>query len=91
MVKLEITNVMDYYYIVNSDIYTNRRLYIKFYGIKKLNIGDLIYIDESVIDENIPLYFGKIKGKYGKDDITEKELAILKRNNEKLYFQRYYG
>lgn len=91
MVKLEITNVMDYYYIVNSERYTNRRLYIKFYGIKKLNIGDLIYIDESVIDENIPLYFGKIKGKYGKDDITEKELAILKRNNEKLYFQRYYG
>lgn len=91
MVKLEITNVMDYYYIVNSDIYTNRRLYIKFYGIKKLNIGDLIYIDESVIDENIPLYFGEIKGKYGKDDISEKELAILKRNNEKLYFQRYYG
>lgn len=91
MVKLEITNVMDYYYVVNSERYTNRRLYIKFYGIKKLNIGDLIYIDESVIDENIPLYFGEIKGKYGKDDITEKELAILKRNNEKLYFQRYYG
>lgn len=91
MVKLEITNVMDYYYVVKGDKYNDKRLYIKFYDIGKLNIGDLIYIDEAVIDENIPLYFGKIKGKYGKDDITEKELAILKRNNEKLYFQRYYG
>ena len=46
MVKLEITNVMDYYYVVKGDKYNDKRLYIKFYGIEKLNIGDLIYIDD---------------------------------------------
>ena len=91
MVKLKVCEVKDYYYIVNGGKYNDKRLYIKFYDIGKLKVGDLIYIDEEVIDENIPLYYGKIKGKYGKDDISEKELAILKRNNEKLYFQRYYG
>lgn len=94
MKKLIIEDIKGYnYYLKNID---NRTyiLNIEFYDLNsKPQQGDYLYINEEVLEEQVPLSFGPLDGIYGRDIKSEddKDLLVLVINNKKIFLKRYYG
>ena len=89
MIKLRIVEKDGYANYVLIDNNNNKHeVNINFMGVEKPNVGAEIYIDESVLKENVSLNFGNP----GLDKVEdERELIQVVENGEKRYLQRYYG
>lgn len=88
MIKLIIKERDEYSNYVLEDI--NNKYYevnINFMGIKLPNIGDYIFLDESVLKEKVSLNYGLIDGSVNTTD----GLMLLVSDNKKIYLQRFYG
>ena len=88
MIKLKIVEKDEYAnYILEDNEGKKYEVNINFMNLEKPKVGTIIYIDESVLAENVSLNYGKPDG-----DLTEeKELMIITYGGEKIYLKRYYG
>lgn len=89
MIKLTIISKDEYANYILKDINDNKyELNINFMNIEKPKVGTDIYIQESVIKENISLNYGLVNSdsKPNKD-----ELIVILIDGKQLYLQRYYG
>jgi hypothetical protein len=94
MVKLIILEINNYVYILKSENNTKYILNLEFINIdKKVSINNIIYMNKELINEKEVYTFGPLNAKYGKkiELETEKDIAILEINDERIYLQRYYG
>ena len=88
MIKLKIVENDEYAnYILKDNDGKKYEVNINFMNMKKPKVGTIIYIDESVLAENVSLNYGKPDG----DLVEEKELMIVVQGEEKTYLKRYYG
>ncbi len=89
MIKLTIISKDEYANYILKDINDNKyELNINFMNIEKPKVGTDIYIQESVIKENISLNYGLVNSdsKPNKD-----ELIVILDGKKQMYLQRYYG
>ena len=88
MIKLKIVENDGYAnYTVEDNDGKKYEVNINFMNMEKPKVGTIIYIDESVLAENVSLNYGKPDG----DLVEEKELMIVVQGEEKTYLKRYYG
>ena len=89
MIKLTIVQSDEYSNYILKDVDgKNYSLNINFIGIEKPKVGDSIYIQESVIKEDVSLNYGLVDEE---NKPSEDELIILNNNKEDRYLQRFYG
>ena len=87
MIKLEIIENDEYAnYIVKDENENTRFININFMNINKPRVGTIIYMDESVLEEQVSLNYGPVK-----DKELEKEIIKLLYDDNEIYLQRYYG
>lgn len=90
MIKLYVEKIDNYNYYLKDDKNNNYLLNIELYNnIEKIEISDIIYIDGSLLNINIPLSFELLNNTNTKVD--KKEIMIIKKNNKILYLKRIYG
>ena len=90
MIKLYVEKIDDYDYYFSDDMNNKYILNIELYNtIEKIEISDIIYIDGSLLNINIPLSFELLNDTNTKVD--KKEIMIIKKNNKILYLKRIYG
>ena len=89
MIKLEIIEVDEYAnYILKDNDGNTYDVNINFINMDKPKVGSIIYIQKSIIDENVSLNYGLI----GENTIkNENELMMISYCNDKKYLERYYG
>ena len=88
MIKLKIVENDGYAnYILKDNDGKKYEVNINFMNMKKPKVGTIIYIDESVLAENVSLNYGKPDGYL----VEEKKLMTIVYGGEKIYLQRYYG
>ena len=88
MRKVEIKKIDNYNYTltdINNNVYIKN---IEFYGNYKPVIGDIIYIDNSILDENNLYSFDEI---YDKSNYQIEEIIKVVHDDKEYYFQRIYG
>ena len=93
MKKVTIKNKEDYIYYLMDDK-NEYKLKLEFYDLNNLpKIGDVFYLDERLLKENILLSFGLINSDDGKNIalLKEDEILILDNGKDKIYLKRYYG
>ena len=90
MIKLYVEKIDNYNYYLKDDKNNNYLLNIELYNtIEKIEISDIIYIDGSLLNINIPLSFELLNNTNTK--VNKKEIMIIKKNNKILYLKRIYG
>ena len=90
MVKLYVEKIDNYDYYLRDDKSNRYILNIELYNtMEKIEISDIIYIDGSLLNINIPLSFELLNNTNTKVD--KKEIMIIKKNNKILYLKRIYG
>ena len=90
MIKLYVEKIDNYNYYLKDDKNNNYLLNIELYNtIEKIEISDIIEIDGSLLNINIPLSFELLNNTNTKVD--KKEIMIIKKNNKILYLKRIYG
>ncbi len=68
-------------------------LYFEFYDIENnVKEGDIIYLDEYLLNENMLLAFGNLNSKYGREiKNDDKDVIVIESNNNKIFLKRLYG
>lgn len=85
MIKLYVEKIDDYDYYFSDDKDNEYILNIELYNtIEKIEISDIIYIDGSLLNINMPLSFELLDNSKDIDFIINKKDKIL-------YFKRVYG
>ena len=88
MIKLKIIEKDEYAnYVLENSKEKKYEVNINFMGIEP-KIGNTIFIEESLLKENVSLNFGIVESD---KDIKEDELIVLLDNDSKIYLQRFYG
>lgn len=93
MKKLEIEKIDGYNYYLKDNDNCKYKINIEFYDVlDKINIGDIIYINERLLKEKI-LSFGLLNSIYGRTikDSNDVDIAILKISSKTIYLKRIYG
>lgn len=93
MKKLEIEKIDGYNYYLKDSDNCKYNINIEFYDVfDKINIGDVIYINERLLKEKI-LNFGLLDSIYGRTikDSNDADIAILKISTKTIYLKRIYG
>ena len=93
MKKLEIEKIGGYNYYLKDSDNCKYKINIEFYDVlDKINIGDIIYINERLLKEKI-LSFGLLNSIYGRTikDSNDVDIAILKISSKTIYLKRIYG
>ena len=89
MIKLKIIEKDEYSnYVLEDKNCKKYEVNINFIGIEEPKIGTIIYINKSILDENVSLNFGLIDSK---KLANENELIIIVSGEDKKYLKRYYG
>lgn len=91
MIKLRIKSIEPYAYILESST-KEYRMHLEFRNLeKKPQVGDYIYMPDSLVIELGDYAFGLIGGLYAKKkDIKDDIIKIIGPDYE-YYLQRYYG
>lgn len=90
MIKLYVEKIDNYDYYFSDDKDNKYILNIELYNtIEKIEISDIIYIDGSLLNINMPLSFELLNDT--NTEVDKKEVMIIKKNNKILYFKRVYG
>ena len=88
MKKVTITKIDKYNYTLVDE---NNKLYIKnieFYSNYKPVVGDVIYLDDSVLNEENLYAYDEI---YDKTNYQLEDMIKIIHNDQEYYFQRKYG
>lgn len=97
--ELKVIEIKSKYKYIVLDLKNNRyELSVEFFDTDVLE-NDMIYVNNETFNDMIsyPTNFGKIDSKYGRDLSTldeinqDKELLIIKRDNNKVILKRLYG
>ena len=89
MLKLEIIENDEYAnYVLKDKDGKKYNVNINFMNMEKPKLGTIIYIPESVVNENISLNYDVVGYEKLED---EKDLIMVVNGEEKIYLQRYYG
>lgn len=99
MVKLEIKGKENSLYVLENNNHQNYNMLLKFWDIEESpNVGDIIYINELLLDTNYEGYsnfytFGGLHNQYGKKDISldDEDVIMLIMEKKKIYLKRLYG
>lgn len=94
MKKLLINKIDNYVYYLLDENNVEYKLQLEFYDINNLpKVGDYLYVNEKLLNEQILLSFGLINNQDGKDAnlLKEEEILVWVGNCDKIYFKRYYG
>ena len=85
MKKVTVVAKEDYLYTLEDSNKKRYEINIEFYD-AKIDVGDVIFVDEKVLQE-VNLYaYGPLKGEARVEDL----IKIVK-DNKDIYLQRYYG
>ncbi len=88
MKKLIIQKINNYDYLVVDEKEINYRLNIEFYSKYKPQVNDIIYVDDSILNE-VNLYaFDEV---YDTMNINIEDFIKVVSNGKEYYFQRRYG
>lgn len=93
MKKLKIEEIDNYNYSLKDSDNNYYNINIEFYDIlDKVDIGDVLYMDEKLLKEKI-LNFGLLDSMHGRkiNDSNDIDIAILEINDKKIYLKRIYG
>lgn len=91
MIKLKIVAIDKIIYTLKSENKTYE-MTIQFYGDKKPEVNDIIYIPSKILNEINIYAYGPLNSVYSKNvDVTEEELIKVVTEKEEYYLQRYYG
>ncbi len=92
MKKLTIKNIEDYNYILEDENNNDYSVNMQFYDVEDPKSEDSIIMDEYLLDEHIPLSFGPLSGKYGKN-VKENDADVIEviTKTKKMKLKRYYG
>lgn len=94
MKKVVIVKIDKFLYVLKDQDNNEYKLKIEFQNIEeKPKTNDILFIDESILKENILLTFGPLGSKYGKDVSIMEESEVIKLivDEKTIYLQRYYG
>ena len=94
MKKLEIIKVDKYTYTLQDKNSNDYELILDFQNIEEQpQIGNYIYMDETILESKNFYTFGKLNSEYGRkiENENDKDLIILETNNKKYYLKRLYG
>ena len=88
MKKLIIQKINNYDYLVVDEKEINYNLNIEFYSKYKPQVNDIIYVDDSILNE-VNLYaFDEV---YDTMNINIEDFIKVVSNGKEYYFQRRYG
>ena len=89
MIELTLIQTDEYAnYVLKDNDDKTYELNINFIGIEKPKIGTNIYIQKSVIEENVSLNYGLVDND---NKPNEDELIVISTDGKQQYLQRYYG
>ena len=88
MKKLIISKIDNYDYTLVDESRKSYNLNIEFYTRYKPQMADIIYIDESILEEKNLFAFCEIDDN---DNADIKDIAKVVNNNKEYYFKRVYG
>lgn len=94
MIKLDIIKIDGYRYTLRDINDKEYKLNIEFYDIDfKVDIGDILYINEDIINNRETLRFGSIDSEYGRkiESELDKDIIVIDKNDKKYYLKRLYG
>ena len=86
LLKLKVVSVDNYNYIFEYD---DRRIQrrIQFYSNTKPKVNDNVYVSRDILEEDM-LAYGHITNI---EELSNKIIFIIERNDTKIYLKRYYG
>lgn len=92
MKTLKIIKKDGYNYILEDE---NKNLYnlnLEFYSVETPKENNYLLMNEYLLEENVPLSFGPLSGKYGRE-VTEgdKDLIKIITEDKEIILKRYYG
>ncbi len=94
MKEFLIKNIIgDTYTLVDKENH-EEKVSFEFYDLTSLPTeGSIIFLNEAVLKEGITLRYGPLDSSYGRviTDAYDKDLLVLKIENEKIYLKRFYG
>ena len=90
---LVIEKYKDSYLLIDKD---NNKYYLNICVMDvnyEIMVGDVLYIDGSIIRDERVFTFGLLDSEYGRkiNNINDKEIVVFKRKDKKYYMKRYYG
>lgn len=85
MKKVTVIEINGYIYTLEDEDNKRYKINIEFYD-TKIDIGDIIYLNEKVLKETNLYAYGPINERAKIDDL----IKIVK-NDKNIYLQRYYG
>ena len=92
MKKLKVTKVDEVKYSLQDKDNNIYELYLEFHDIgNKIKVGDIIYLNEYLLNENMLLAFGNLNSIYGKEIEDDKDIIIIESNNKRITLKRLYG
>ena len=92
MKKLKVTKVDEVKYSLQDKDNNIYELYLEFHDIdNKIKVGDIIYLDEYLLNEDMLLAFGNLNSIYGKEIEDDKDIIIIESNNKRITLKRLYG
>lgn len=94
MKKLLINKIDNYVYYLLDEKNIEYKVQLEFYDINNLpKVGDYLYVNEKLLNEQILLSFGLVNSQDGKDAnlLKDEEILVWVENCDKIYFKRYYG
>ena len=85
MIKVKVANVDNYFYTLEDKDHKTYTINIEFYE-TKIDVGDIIYIDEKVLKEPNLYAYGPLL-----EEASVEDLVKITKNGKDIYLQRYYG
>ena len=92
MKKVKVIKVDEVKYSLQDKDNNIYELYLEFHDIgNKIKVGDIIYLNEYLLNENMLLAFGNLNSIYGKEIEDDKDIIIIESNNKRITLKRLYG
>ena len=92
MKKLKVIKVDEVKYSLQDKDNNIYELYLEFHDIdNKIEVGDIIYLDEYLLNEDMLLAFGNLNSIYGKEIEDDKDIIVIESNNKRITLKRLYG
>ena len=92
MKKLKVTKVDEVKYSLQDKDNNIYELYLEFHDIgNKIKVGDIIYLNEYLLNENMLLAFGNLNSIYGKEIEDDKDIIVIESNDKRIILKRLYG
>ncbi len=67
-------------------------LYFEFHDIEnKIKEGDIIFLNEYLLNEKMLLAFGSLNSTYGREIENDRDIIVIESNNERINLKRLYG